>query len=121
MPHHISGRSPAPLRPQSGSFPQSPRARHLLVWLLGLCTLSWPGCKSTLDNLDVSNIMGPAGRRAKQEAENAQGGRQMAELEGHAEFEEAKAQFDAHQCAEARKKLHKIVKRYKDKIGRAHV
>lgn len=115
MPHSFSGPSTASLRPQPGSFPRPPRARLLLVWLLGLCTLSWPGCKSTLDNLDVSNIMGPAGRRAKQAAEDAQGGRQLAELEGHAEFEEAKAEFDAHQFAEARKKLHKIVKRYKDK------
>jgi len=115
MRHHPPGQSPAPRGPQPGSHRRHRLSLALLLGVVSLGTLPWAGCKSTLDNLDVSNILGPAGRRAKQQAEEAQGGRQLAEMEGHDEFELAKSEFDGHQYAEARKKLHKLVKKYKDK------
>ena len=117
MRHHPPGQSPAPRGPQPGSLRCRRVSLTLLLGVVGLGMLPWSGCKSTLDNLDVSNILGPAGRRAKQQAEEAQGGRQLAELEGHSEFEEAKSEFETHQYAEARKKLHKLVKKYKDKLA----
>ncbi|MCY2968541.1 MAG: outer membrane protein assembly factor BamD [Planctomycetota bacterium] len=83
--------------------------------LLAGLALGLAGCKSTLDNLDVGNMLGPTGRKARDAAEAAQGGRKMAELEGHEQFEEAKALYTEGKYKEARKKFHKVVKKYKDK------
>lgn len=88
---------------------------RLLVSVAVLLACLISGCKSTLDNLDVSNMLGPTGRKAREAAEEANGGRRMAELEGHEQFEEAKALYDAGNYKEARKKLQKIVKKYKNK------
>lgn len=99
------------LRPRGGA-----RVLRIACCLLLASLLSeLSGCKSTLDNLDVSNMLGPTGRKAREAAENAQGGRKMAELEGHEQFEEAKELYVAGQYKEARKKFHKTAKKYKDK------
>jgi len=73
------------------------------------------GCTSTLDHLDVSKMLGPTGRKAREAAESAQGGRHLAELEGHDQFEEAKKLYDEGNFKDARKKFHKVVKKFKNK------
>ncbi|MFN9269309.1 MAG: outer membrane protein assembly factor BamD [Planctomycetaceae bacterium] len=104
----LSGVHPAPVR----SVPQ--RVGWWSTCLLsGLLSLA--GCKSTLDNLDVKNMLGPTGRRARDAAEEANGGRKMAEMEGFAEYEAAREKYEAGEYKDARKQFHKVVKKFKDK------
>lgn len=100
--------------------PLDSASRHLRCWRLSIfaiwCLIGlFSGCKSTLDNLDVGNVLGPTGRRAREAAEAANGGRKMAELEGFDDYEAARAQMLAGELKPARKSFHKIVKKYKDK------
>jgi len=108
------------MRPNSsGVFPAFLPGRAQAVRWWSACLfgglLSLAGCKSTLDNLDVGNMLGPTGRRARDVAEAANGGRKMAEMEGFEEYEAAREKYEAGDYKEARKLFHKVAKKYKDK------
>ena len=85
--------------------------RRLAILALGWCAIV--GCKSPLDNVDIKDVYGPAGRHAKNVVEQAKYEVQGDSLVGLDEFNAARKLYDAQNYVKARKAFHKIVKNKK--------
>jgi TolA-binding protein len=105
-------------------FQSERRTTHVQRWALtavpiriGLalcCALC--GCKSPLDNVDIKDVYGPAGRQAKNNLiEQAKNGAKGDPAVGLDEFEAARKLYENQKYPEARKAFHAIVKKYKAK------
>jgi outer membrane protein assembly factor BamD (BamD/ComL family) len=77
--------------------------------------LALAGCKSPLDNIDIKDVYGPAGRQAKNKVEQAKREAEGASAVGLDELEAARKLYEDKKYVEARKAFHKIVKKYKKK------
>src|SRR5262249_51292452 len=88
---------------------------RLALVLSAACGLALAGCKSPLDNIDIKDVYGPAGRQAKNKVEQAKREADGALAVGLDEFEAARKLYDEQKYVEARKAFHKIVKKYKKK------
>lgn len=73
------------------------------------------GCKSTVENADIKDVYGPAGRQAKNLVEQAQRELKGDPTVGLDEFNAAHKLYEEQKYVEARKALHAIVKKYKKK------
>jgi len=73
------------------------------------------GCKSTVDNVDIKDVYGPAGRQAKNLVEQAQRDVKGDPTVGLDEFNAAQKLYEEQKYVEARKAMHQIVKKYKKK------
>jgi outer membrane protein assembly factor BamD (BamD/ComL family) len=93
----------------------APTAGSLRLALM-LCCAAFCGCKSPLDNVDIKDVYGPAGRQAKnnliEQAKNEVKGDPAVGLD---EFEAAHKLYENQKYPEARKAFHAIVKKYKKK------
>src|SRR5262249_52609502 len=108
---------PAPCGPQAPDG-AAQSARRLLAALLALCLslpLSISGCKSTVDDVNIKDVYGPAGRHAKNLVEQAQRDVKGDPAVGLEEFTAARKLYDEQSYAAARKAFKDIVKKYKKK------
>lgn len=76
---------------------------------------SLPGCKSTVDDVNIKDVYGPAGRHAKNLVEQARRDIKGDPEVGQEEFNAAKKLYDEQNYVAARKALKKILKKYKKK------
>jgi TolA-binding protein len=89
--------------------------RCLTLAMLAAGCIALAGCKSPLDNIDIKDVYGPAGRQAKNKVEQAKREAEGASAVGIDEFEAARKLYEEQKYVEARKAFQKIVKKYKKK------
>src|SRR5258708_1947615 len=85
--------------------------------LLALAAICWSlaGCKSTVDDVNIKDVYGPAGRHAKNLVEQAQRDVKGDPEVGLEEYNAARKLYDEQNYVAARKAFKKMVKKYKKK------
>ena len=92
------------------------RGRCRVAIILALAALGGAsGCKSTVDDVNIKDVYGPAGRRATNLVEQAKRDVKGDPELGQEEFDAAYKLYEAQNYAAARKALKKIQKKYKKK------
>ena len=90
-------------------------ARRVLLALACVCC-SLAGCKSTVDDVNIKDVYGPAGRLAKNNlVEKAKRDIKGDPEEGQAEFDAAHQLYDEQNYVASRKLLAKMLKKYNKK------
>lgn len=89
------------------------RALRSVLALAILCSLA--GCKSTVDDVNIKDVYGPAGRRATNLVEQAKRDVKGDPEIGQAEFDAAHQLYEEQNYVAARKLLKKMMKKYKKK------
>jgi tetratricopeptide (TPR) repeat protein len=86
------------------------------VWLaLAAVCCSLAGCKSTVDDVNIKDVYGPAGRHAKNLVEQAKRDIKGDPEVGQEEFSAAQKLYDEQNYSASRKALAKMLKKYKKK------
>lgn len=88
--------------------------RRVILALAAVCW-SLAGCKSTVDDVNIKDVYGPAGRHAKNLVEQARRDIKGDPEVGQEEFNAAHKLYDEQNYVAARKALKKILKKYKKK------
>lgn len=86
---------------------------HATILALAIGCLALAGCKSTLDNVDIKDVYGPAGRHVKNNlVEQAKREVKGDPAAGVDEFNAARKLYEDQKYVEARKAFHEMVKKY---------
>ena len=89
--------------------------RSWIVLALAALGCGPAGCKSTLDDVNIKDVYGPAGRHSKNLVEQAKRDIKGDPEAGLEEFNAARKLYDEQNYVAARKAFKKIVKKYKKK------
>jgi outer membrane protein assembly factor BamD (BamD/ComL family) len=86
-----------------------------MLLVLAILCVSVTGCKSTVDDVNIKDVYGPAGRHAKNLVEQAKRETSGDPVAGLEEYNAARKIYDEQNYVAARKAFKAIVKKYKKK------